>query len=118
MQAVVTNYLTLAGLPTQNVTVTVSDLTTPGTDPTAASALDQIQVSVSIPFSNVNWGGTSMFMPKNALLSATATWYSANAVFLSDEYNRPRGELTDGHGRKRRDDQQEPAGPPPRRGGR
>ena len=40
-----TNYLALAGLPTQNVTVTVSDLTNPNTDPTAATALDQLQVS-------------------------------------------------------------------------
>ena len=91
VQAAVTNYLALAGLRTQNVTVTVSDLTNPGTDPTAASALDQIQVSVSIPLSNVSWSGTGMFMPKNALLSATATWCSANAYAYPTNITVPAG---------------------------
>ena len=40
VQAAVTNYLALAGLPTQNVTVTVSDLTSPGTDPAARERLE------------------------------------------------------------------------------
>jgi Flp pilus assembly protein TadG len=91
VQAVVTNYLALAGVPTQNVAVTVSDLTTPGTDPTAASALDQLQVTVSIPFSNVTWGGTSMFVPGNSLLNATATWYSANAYSYPTNITVPDG---------------------------
>ncbi len=91
VQAAVTNYLTLAGLPAQNATVTVNDLTNPGTDPTAATALDQIQVTVSIPFSNVNWSGTSMFMPKSALVSATVTWYSANAYAYPTNITAPVG---------------------------
>ena len=42
-QAVLT-CLTVAGLPTTNATVTVSDLTQPGTDVRQAASLDQIQV--------------------------------------------------------------------------
>ena len=91
VQAAVTNYLALAGLPTQNVTVTVSDLANPGTDPAAASALDQIQVSVSIPVADVSWSGTSMFMPASALLSATATWCSANAYAYPTNITVPAG---------------------------
>jgi Flp pilus assembly protein TadG len=91
VQAAVTSYLALAGLPTQNVTVTVSDLTNPGTDPTAASTLDQLQVSVSIPFSNVTWSATSMFMPSSAVLSATVTWCSANACSYPTNITAPAG---------------------------
>jgi len=91
VKAVVTNYLALAGLQTQNVTVTVSDLTNPGTDPAAASALDQIQVSVSIPLSNVRWSGTGMFIPTSALLSAKATWCSADAYSYPTSITAPVG---------------------------
>ena len=91
VQTAVTNYVALAGLPTQNVTVTVSDLTNPGIDPTAATALDQLQVSVSIPFSAVTWSGTSMFMPSTAQLSATATWCSANVYAYPTNISVPAG---------------------------
>jgi Flp pilus assembly protein TadG len=78
VQTAVTNYLTIAGVPTANATVTVNDLTNPGTDPSSATALDQIQLVVSIPFSAVRWTTTSMFLPGTAQLRATVTWYSAN----------------------------------------
>ena len=91
VQATVTNYVALAGLPTQSLQVNVNDLTNPGTDPTAASALDQLQVSVSIAFSNVTWGGTSMFIPSNAVLSATTTWCSANAYSYPTNITAPVG---------------------------
>jgi Flp pilus assembly protein TadG len=91
VQAAVTNYLTLAGVPTQNATVTVSDLTNAGTDPTAATTLDQIQVSVSIPFSAVRWSASSMFLPGTAQLSATVTWYSANAYSYPTNITVPAG---------------------------
>ena len=55
VQQIVLNYLLNAGIPTTHATVTVSDLTSPGTDPTNANQMDQLQVSVSIPFSDVRW---------------------------------------------------------------
>jgi Flp pilus assembly protein TadG len=91
VQTAVTNYLTLAGLPSQNATVTVSDLTNPGTDPTAATELDQIQVSVSIPFSTVRWSKTSMFLPGTTQLSATVTWCSANCQSYPTSITVPPG---------------------------
>jgi hypothetical protein len=35
--------------------VSISDITNPGTDPTNATELDKLQVTVSIPFSSVRW---------------------------------------------------------------
>jgi len=91
VQTAVLNYLASAGLPTQNATVTVNDLTNPNTDPTAASTLDQLQVVVSIPFSNVNWSGTNMFVSKTAVLNATVTWASANANVYPSNITVPPG---------------------------
>ena len=90
-QTAVVNYLALAGIPTQSVTVTVKDLTNPGTDPTAATALDQLQVIVSIPFSAVSWSATSMFVPSTTLLSVTVVWYSANAESYPTSITVPVG---------------------------
>jgi Flp pilus assembly protein TadG len=90
-QTAVINYLTLAGVPTQHATVTISDLTSPGTDPTLATALDQLQLSVSIPFSDVRWSTTSMFVAGTAQLSATVTWYSANAYSYPTNITVPAG---------------------------
>jgi Flp pilus assembly protein TadG len=91
VQTAVTNYLSLAGVPTRHVTVTVSDLTSPNTDPTAATTLDQLQVSVSVPFSEVCWSPTSMFVPGTTLLSATVTWNSANAYSYPTNIAVPDG---------------------------
>ena len=52
VQSVVTNYVNNAGLPTTNVVVTVQDLTSPGTDVSVASQSDQLQVTVSILFTD------------------------------------------------------------------
>ena len=91
VQTAVTNYLTLAGISTANVTVTVSDLTNPGTDPTAATTLDQLQISVSVPFSAVRWSATSMFVPGTRLLSARVTWLSAIATAYPSSITVPNG---------------------------
>ena len=99
VQTAVTNYLALAGLPTQNVTVTVSDLTNPGTDPTAATALDQIQVSVSIPFSNVTLVGDQHVPAGQHAAERHGDMVLGQPVLVSDEYYSPRRELTDGPGR-------------------
>jgi Flp pilus assembly protein TadG len=91
VQTAVTNYLSIAGISTTNATVTVSDLTNPGTDPTLATALDQIQITVSIPYSAVRWSATSMFVPGTTQLTATVTWYSANAYSYPTNITVPSG---------------------------
>src|SRR5437870_8740236 len=45
VEQVVVNYLKNAGMPTQNLVVTVQDLTSPGTDVSAATWMDQLQVT-------------------------------------------------------------------------
>jgi Flp pilus assembly protein TadG len=91
VQTAVTNSLSIAGISTTNATVTVSDLTNPGTDPTLATALDQIQITVAIPFSAVRWSTTSMFVPGTTQLTATVTWYSANAYSYPTNITVPSG---------------------------
>jgi Flp pilus assembly protein TadG len=91
VQTAVTNYLTLAGLPGASATVTVNDLTNPGTDPTGATTLDQIQVQVTIPWSAVRWSTSSAFVPNATTLSATVTWYSTNPYSYPTSITVPPG---------------------------
>jgi Flp pilus assembly protein TadG len=75
VQQSVAQYLQNAGLPTGNVNVTVSDVTSGG-DVSNANQLDQITVTVSIPFKDVAWDALAYVMPAGSQLSATVTWYS------------------------------------------
>ena len=74
VQQTVINYLNNAGLPTANAVVTVSDLTSPGTDPSNASQLDQIQVSVTMPFADVRWVALYLVTNSTTQLSGQAVW--------------------------------------------
>jgi Flp pilus assembly protein TadG len=73
IQTVVTNYLTEAGIPVANVTVNVSDSTTGG-DVGSATYLDQLQVTVSIPYQDIRWSAISVFTPAVTTLSAQVVW--------------------------------------------
>lgn len=60
------------------LTITIQDLTSPGTDPSQANQLDQIQVAASIPFSDVRWDVT-VFKPlisPSTIVTGTGVWYS------------------------------------------
>jgi Flp pilus assembly protein TadG len=76
VQQVVTTYLQNAGLPTTNAAVTVQDLSAPGTDPTAASQFDQIQVSATIPYADVRYVSLQLVTKTTPNLTASSTWYS------------------------------------------
>jgi Flp pilus assembly protein TadG len=76
VQAVVTQYLKVAGLPTSNVTVTVTNLTSPGVDVSQANYLDNIQVTVTMPFGDVTWSLLGMFVPSSTTVSAQVQWVS------------------------------------------
>jgi len=67
------------GALTKNATVTVSNLTSPGTDATAASTLDRIQVVVTVPFSDVRWVSLSLVTNSATVLKGQAVW-----VWLGD----------------------------------
>lgn len=74
VQTVATQYLTVAGIPTAHANVTVSDLTNPALDVSQAVYLDRLQVTVSVPFSDVQWSVVSYFTSPTTQLSATVTW--------------------------------------------
>jgi Flp pilus assembly protein TadG len=79
IQQNVLTYLAQANIPTTGATVTVSDLTSAGTDPTLAAQLDQLQVTVVVPTANIRWLGSGWF-DKSTSLTATTTWNSMRDV--------------------------------------
>jgi Flp pilus assembly protein TadG len=91
VQQVVLNYLTQAGVPTTSATVTVNDLTSPGTDPSAALENDQLQVSVTLPYSAVRWCAASLVTNSSTQLTASAIWYSARAQPYPSGITVPQG---------------------------
>lgn len=74
VQTIVTQYLQVAGVPTTNVTVNVSDLTNPSSDVSQATYLDNLQVTVSIPYQDVSWSLVSFFSTPSSQLNATVQW--------------------------------------------
>jgi Flp pilus assembly protein TadG len=76
LQNIVLNYLTNAGIPTTHVTVTVSDLTTPGTDATSAAQLDQMQIKVTIPCEDVTYVPLDLVTNPSSTMTALAVWCS------------------------------------------
>ncbi len=91
VQQAVTNYAKNAGLPTTDLVVTVSDLTTPGTDASAAAPLDKIQVQATLPFKDVRWAAAILVTNSSTVLTSSATWYSANAQSYPSNVNVPQG---------------------------
>jgi Flp pilus assembly protein TadG len=76
VQQVILDYLTAASIPTANATVTVTNLTSSGVDALRAAQMDQFQVNVSLPFSDVRWVALNWFVPANQVMSAQAVWCS------------------------------------------
>jgi hypothetical protein len=81
-----------SGTMTQNMTVTVADLTNPGTDPSQATSLDQIQVTVNIPFSSVQWINLHLVTNGSTVLTSQATWVClVDAAYPSTTPQPPTG---------------------------
>jgi Flp pilus assembly protein TadG len=79
VQTTVANYLTNAGVTNQSgLTVTVSDVTQgnpgPQFNPSAANWLDQLQITVTLPYSNVQ--PAPLLLIPNTSISAQAVWFS------------------------------------------
>jgi hypothetical protein len=91
VQQVVLNYLQNAGLPTQDVTVTVQDLTSPGTDATTAAWMDQFQVTASIPYKDVAWTNLLQAMTPTSQLTAQAVWNSMKDQNYPTSISTPAG---------------------------
>src|SRR6185437_5625543 len=67
VQQAVLQYLQNAGLPTANATVTVTNVTSGG-DVSAAAQMDQLNVSVRIPFADVAWDALYYLVPSGTQL--------------------------------------------------
>jgi Flp pilus assembly protein TadG len=89
VNTVVINYLTSAGITNQNnlqvniinVTQNNSGAHTHGGgvndySPNLANELDQLQVTVSLPFDNVGWTVLDFTTNSSTQVTATATWFS------------------------------------------
>ncbi len=73
VQSVISQYLTVAGLPTTNVTSNAWDITS-NCDPSAAAYQDCIQVNVQMPFKDVSWSVLSILVPPSFQLSTQVKW--------------------------------------------
>jgi Flp pilus assembly protein TadG len=76
IQDVVINYLKDAGIPTQNVSVTVANLNSPGTEVSTANQFDPLQIAATIPPADVLWLNSTVFSNAGTLLTAQAIWPS------------------------------------------
>jgi Flp pilus assembly protein TadG len=81
-ESVVRLYLYNEGLPITNAVVTVTNLGFPGNpspidnNPQDATDLDQIQVTLTLPYADVAWLNLGMFLSSTATMTATANWSS------------------------------------------
>lgn len=83
VQTAVLNYLTNTGVSTAGVTVTVSNVTQPGVDPTVAAQLDKLRVRVEVPFANVRWIAFDWFVAPGSTITSTSDWYSLKDIPIS-----------------------------------
>jgi Flp pilus assembly protein TadG len=80
--AVVREYLLNEGLPTANVNVTVTNLGFPGNpsppdnNPQHAYDLDQLQITATIPYQDVQWVNIGLVSGPSTQLSSDSTWSS------------------------------------------
>jgi Flp pilus assembly protein TadG len=74
VKTVVTQYVAAAGFSTTKLNVTVQDLTHTGNDVSNAVYLDQVQVSLSYPYSNISWSMIGWVLPNSFTMYSQATW--------------------------------------------
>jgi Flp pilus assembly protein TadG len=90
VKTVVTNYLQNEGIPTRNVQVGVNNLGQPANAKTTSvmgnydasqpscNELDCLQVTVTIPFADVEWVNIALVTGPTTQLSGTAVWTSVH----------------------------------------
>jgi Flp pilus assembly protein TadG len=91
VQQAVLNYLNNAGIPTQNATVTVTDLTNSGTDATQATQMDQMQVTITLPFEDVSWTKLDLVTNASTQYTVQATWLSVKDQSYPTTLSAPPG---------------------------
>ena len=88
---IVTGCIAAAGLPTTGLTITVSDLTNPGRDVSQATCMDNLQVTVTIPFVNVRWCSSLLVTDANTKVDATVYWVSSLPQAYPSNVTAPAG---------------------------
>jgi Flp pilus assembly protein TadG len=82
VQTIVLQYLQNEGLNNKNAVVTVTNLgfpnnpTPPDNNPKHAHDLDRFQITVTVPFQDVQWVSFGAFTGPNTVLGAQAVWSS------------------------------------------
>ncbi|HET6326609.1 MAG TPA: TadE/TadG family type IV pilus assembly protein [Planctomycetaceae bacterium] len=88
---IVTGCVRAAGLSTTGLTVTVADLTNPGTDVSGATCMDNLQVTVTIPFVNVRWCTSLLVTNSTTQVDATVYWVSSLPQAYPSNVTAPAG---------------------------
>ena len=91
VQTVVLQYLQRAGIPTAHATVTVTNLTSGSRDAKDALQLDQLQVSVTVPVTDIKWVALSLITGPTSTLSATTVWWSLRDQGYPKDITPPSG---------------------------
>lgn len=91
VQQTVINYLKNAGLPSTLATATVTNLTHGGTDCTQATELDQLQITVSLPFKAVRWSAATLVTNTGTVLQSSTIFYSNNNQSYPTSISVPPG---------------------------
>ena len=80
------------GTMTANATATCADLTFPGTDASAAASLDQLQVTITVPFKDVRWIKLPLITNDATVLSGQVTWVTmTDAAYPTTLPQPPQG---------------------------
>jgi Flp pilus assembly protein TadG len=83
VQQSVLTYLSNDGITTTGTTVTLTNLTSSSrSDPTTANQLDRFEITVNLPFSNVQWTVANHIV-RATNLTATVDWLSMRDIPLS-----------------------------------
>ncbi|HEX4413155.1 MAG TPA: TadE/TadG family type IV pilus assembly protein [Lacipirellulaceae bacterium] len=91
VKAAVLGALTVSGISTTHAVVTVANLTHSGTDVKAASTLDKLQVTVTVPFKDVKWGVSGFVINDSKTITATAYYSSARVNPYPTNISAPAG---------------------------
>ncbi len=80
------------GTLTANATATCADLTVPGTDASSASSLDQLQVTITVPFKDVRWIKLPLITNDSTTLTGQVTWVTmTDAAYPTTLPQPPQG---------------------------
>jgi Flp pilus assembly protein TadG len=93
VQTTIANYLTNAGVTNQTGLVVSVTNVTQGTGPTAnpssAVCLDQLQINITLPYSNIRLA--PLPMPAGTVVSGQAVWFSNQDVAYPTNLSPPPG---------------------------